>query len=642
MVWTSTSSPTTVWVPVSPGSVISETLLSQIQAEVAAAQAAAAAAAASAADAADAEADAEAALTAANAAVATSQTNATNAQTYANQAALIAGSLTPIPTGGTTDQVLAKASAADYDYYWKDDEGGSAGTVDGSGTAQKLVLWQDSNTVTDSIATQVTTAGITIAGYLGVGSGTLPTSGTIRLVDLASVYYRDTSGNSRFVFGFGREPFTPVIGEHVLYVGGPVAGSGAITEMMLNHGTRLMFRDTSGNQSLRGVEPTGGASGHISVNGWTFNGTGNAGNIVWGGAGGGGNSIGTVGTPVGTLYVGTVTATTLTGAGSGITSLNASNLASGTVNHARLGTGGGGSTKFLREDNTWQAIAGGGDALTSGTLAQFAATTSAQLAGVISDETGSGALVFANTPTLVTPVLGVATATSINKVAITAPAASATLTIADGATLTASATATVSGTNTGDQTSVTGNAGTATALQTPRTINGTSFDGTANITVAAAAGTLTGATLASGVTASSLTSVGTLSSLTMGGTLAAVDNLVTRPYFQDYAEAVNAIGNSTGTLTVDYSSGNVATATLTGNITTFSITNPPATGRAGSLTLILTQDGTGSRTVTWGSSVKWSAGTAPTLSGANKVDIINLVTTDAGTTWRATASVNHD
>jgi len=39
-------------------------------------------------------------------------------------------------------------------------------------------------------------------------------------------------------------------------------------------------------------------------------------------------------------------------------------------------------------------------AATSGTLAQFAATTSAQLAGVISDETGTGALVFAAAPTL--------------------------------------------------------------------------------------------------------------------------------------------------------------------------------------------------------------------------------------------------
>ncbi len=59
--------------------------------------------------------------------------------------------------------------------------------------------------------------------------------------------------------------------------------------------------------------------------------------------------------------------------------------------------------------------------------------------------------------------------------------------------------------------SISGNAGTATALATGRTINGVTFDGTGNITVTAAAGTLTGATLASGVTASSLTSLGTLS-----------------------------------------------------------------------------------------------------------------------------------
>lgn len=84
---------------------------------------------------------------------------------------------------------------------------------------------------------------------------------------------------------------------------------------------------------------------------------------------------------------------------------------------------------------------------TASKLSALAATTSAELAGVISDETGTGALVFANTPTLVTPVLGVATATSINKVAITAPATSATLTIADGKTLTTSNTLTFTGTD---------------------------------------------------------------------------------------------------------------------------------------------------------------------------------------------------
>ena len=75
-------------------------------------------------------------------------------------------------------------------------------------------------------------------------------------------------------------------------------------------------------------------------------------------------------------------------------------------------------------------------------------TTSAQLATAISDETGTGVVVFSNTPTLVTPILGVATATSINKVTLTTPATGSTLTIADGKTLTVSNTLTLTGTDT--------------------------------------------------------------------------------------------------------------------------------------------------------------------------------------------------
>jgi hypothetical protein len=52
-------------------------------------------------------------------------------------------------------------------------------------------------------------------------------------------------------------------------------------------------------------------------------------------------------------------------------------------------------------------------ATTANSLSQFASTTSAQLATLISDETGSGSLVFATTPTLVTPILGLATGTSV-------------------------------------------------------------------------------------------------------------------------------------------------------------------------------------------------------------------------------------
>jgi len=65
----------------------------------------------------------------------------------------------------------------------------------------------------------------------------------------------------------------------------------------------------------------------------------------------------------------------------------------------------------------------------------------------VTSSTGTVAVVLSNTPTLVTPVLGVASATSINKVAFTAPATGSTLTIADGKTLTASNSLTLAGTD---------------------------------------------------------------------------------------------------------------------------------------------------------------------------------------------------
>jgi hypothetical protein len=61
-------------------------------------------------------------------------------------------------------------------------------------------------------------------------------------------------------------------------------------------------------------------------------------------------------------------------------------------------------TVTLADGNT--TLQTGTMAVTGTNLSQFAATTSSQLAGVISDETGSGALVFATSPTLVTPALG--------------------------------------------------------------------------------------------------------------------------------------------------------------------------------------------------------------------------------------------
>jgi hypothetical protein len=98
-------------------------------------------------------------------------------------------------------------------------------------------------------------------------------------------------------------------------------------------------------------------------------------------------------------------------------------------------------------------------------------------------------------------------------------------------------------TSTGFTGALTGNASTATTLATARAINGVNFDGSAAITVTAAAGTLSGATLASGVTASSLTSVGTLGTLTVSGATATGALTVTG--------AVTATGDITAFFTSD-------------------------------------------------------------------------------------------
>lgn len=73
------------------------------------------------------------------------------------------------------------------------------------------------------------------------------------------------------------------------------------------------------------------------------------------------------------------------------------------------------------------------------------------------------------------------------------PDASGTIVIGGGTCSGAS-----SGTNTGDQTSVSGNAGTATALATPRTIGGGSFDGTDNVTSFPSPGAIGGTTPSTG------------------------------------------------------------------------------------------------------------------------------------------------
>jgi len=116
-----------------------------------------------------------------------------------------------------------------------------------------------------------------------------------------------------------------------------------------------------------------------------------------------------------------------------------------------------------------------------------------------------------------------------------------------------------------------------------------------------------------------------------GTDISFADNVVLRPVIEDYAETVYAGGNSSTAVTLAETNGNVQTFTMTGNCT---FTMPSGSGlQAGSsLTLILTQDGTGSRTAAF-TSVKWAGGTAPTLTttATTGIDIITFYTFNGGT-----------
>jgi hypothetical protein len=121
----------------------------------------------------------------------------------------------------------------------------------------------------------------------------------------------------------------------------------------------------------------------------------------------------------------------------------------------------------------------------------------------------------------------------------------------------------------------------------------------------------------------------------ISGKLNLKDNLIIRPEIIDYSETVNALGNVTGTTTIDMVLGNIVTATTTG-ITDWVFSNPSASGKSCSIVLYLTNGGSASQI--WPSpNTKWASGTPPTLT-VSGTDILIFVTIDTGTTWRGIVS----
>jgi len=111
-------------------------------------------------------------------------------------------------------------------------------------------------------------------------------------------------------------------------------------------------------------------------------------------------------------------------------------------------------------------------------------------------------------------------------------------------------------------------------------------------------------------------------------------NLAGTLTFNDFTESVVVIGNSSTTKTIALTNGTVQTCTLTGNCT---FTMPTAT--AGKSFTLFLSSGSGSFTATF-TSVKWSGGTAPTITTtASKTDILSFISD--GTYWYGAFSQNY-
>jgi len=99
-------------------------------------------------------------------------------------------------------------------------------------------------------------------------------------------------------------------------------------------------------------------------------------------------------------------------------------------------------------------------------------------------------------------------------------------------------------------------------------------------------------------------------------------------------EDYESVSDSSGTTTVDLSTGTNFSSTLSAN-TEFAFTSPASSGSVSAFTLKIVQDASASGyTVTWPGSVNWPSATAPTLTAtASAIDYFVFITHDGGSNW---------
>ncbi|NBU69992.1 MAG: hypothetical protein EBS53_00860 [Bacteroidetes bacterium] len=281
--------------------------------------------------------------------------------------------------------------------------------------------------------------------------------------------------------------------------------------------------------------------------------------------------------------------------------------------------------------------AGGTVAYTGNKLSAFASTTSSELAGVISDETGSGALVFATSPSLTTPTIGSGGANFSGTTGTTNLRASAaasgviTLPAVTGTVITSADTGTVTGTMIADGTIVDGDINASAAISHSKLASITAgrvlLGNATNVpTATALSGDVTvnssgATTVSSGAITTAKIANSAVDSSKVNTTSVAVLGTA-----QGYTRTHNFNAtslNDTANISWSLPENQVASVILQGNRT---LDNPTGQVNGAVYILMVIQDGVGGKTLSFSSSYRFPNNEAPVLStGANKRDIFTFV-----------------
>ena len=310
---------------------------------------------------------------------------------------------------------------------------------------------------------------------------------------------------------------------------------------------------------------------------------------------------------------------------------------------------------------------------TTGTAAGLSATLAVASGGTgVTTSTGTGSVVLSTSPTLVTPLLGTPTSGNFSTGTFTWPTfnqntsgtaagLSATLVIANGGT-NSTATPTAGGVSYGTGTAygftaagTTGQVLTSTGSGVPSwatvgglgtvtsvaatvpaflSISGSPITTTGTLAIGLSGTALPVANGGTNATTASITSFNNITGYTASGATGTTStNLVfsttptlTNPTVTNYVETLYSANTGTA-LTIDLANGTVQKLTLTGNAT---LTMPTAVAGK-SFIIILAQDATGGRSVTW-TTVAWPSATAPTITSTlSKKDLYSFFSD--GTSW---------